>query len=1471
MSYATSDPKAVRVDQPELKSAGLTSLLALGLDIGSVSISCALMNSEKEVLRTAHLPHRGRVAETLASVISELGPIRSAVACTSSGPRLIPLVRSFDPQICLISSVRKLLGQPGSILFVGGEKFGLIRFDGQGRYRGTRSNTSCAAGTGSFLDQQARRLGFPGTAELCKAALGCSGTPPKISTRCAVFARTDLVHAQQSGYSIEEICAGLCRGLAQNIADTLLGGEAPREPVVFAGGVSRNGAVLAHLEEILGVRVVTHELAPVFGAIGACLNLLEDGCAEPIELGAVSPKELLLPQEGGKQYFFAPLDLDNADMQGSDGERRFVFQSGRFSRIHPIEVDVYRVMAPGDSGVFLGIDIGSTSTKAVLMDRAEEPLAGFYTRTLGSPLSAVQAISEAIADFETHEGQPLSFLGVAATGAGRSFIGSIVGADLIVNEITAHAKAAYALDPLVDTIIEIGGQDAKFTTMKDGMVTFSHMNTVCAAGTGSFLEEQAARLECDLDAYAERVRGVRAPLASDRCAVFMERDINNFLGQGFSAEEILAAALFSVRENYMQKVARGATIGRRICFQGATARNRALVAAFRQGLGKPVSVSRYCHLTGAIGAALLLREQGLVSSRFRGLKALRDDIPLRAETCSLCANHCRLSIATVDGQTVAYGFLCGRDYDSERYVDGNVSGFDLQKERKRAFTAAAAAPGQAARGHIRGGRTDSSGAERGRGPSGPAKARAPDGPAPNGRAFSGPVIGIPAALSLYEHLALWKRFFSSLSIPFITSEGFSQGIERGREVQGAEFCAPLAALHGHVRHLMTKADFVFLPVAIEEKDRGSKALRSYCYYTQFSAALASGIEDGDVRERCISPLVSFTKGKGRTKRELFQALSAIHPSRLTYGDVSRAFEDALEYHHRSIRHLRQRFFEEMKPDGEPRALLIGRPYTILSPEAGKGIAEIFGSLGIKAFSQDMLTYTWADVADIAPLLGAFQWYYAARALEAAAVAAKTPGLYPVYVTSFKCSPDSFALEYFKRILDSCGKPYLVLQLDDHDSTVGYRTRIEAGVASFRSHLHGSMQPRAGGPGKEQPRALPIVPRVGTALTGKTLLLPTWDPMVAPLLAANLRREGIDAHALSEDPVVIRKAMRHNTGQCLPLNIIAQEFMDYIETHALDPSRTALWMIRSGISCNLGMFPFFIKSLLEAHGGGMEKAEVYTGDISHIEISARATLNAYRAYLVGGLLRRVCCRIRPYERERGAADRAARRALEILVPAFEGAASRRDALDAVVALFADIPLDAKPRPKAAIFGDLYVRDNDVMNQDLIRAIEEAGGEALTTPYTEYIAIVLGSYLRRWRKERKFVDLVKYRALWVAATALSRGYRARFRGLLGEEHAVGPRGEERMLRKFGVRDEHAGESLDNLLKVLYLAASHPDLALFVQASPAFCCPSLVTEAMASDIERLTGVPVVSITYDGTGQYRNDAVVPYLRFALNGRVGS
>jgi predicted nucleotide-binding protein (sugar kinase/HSP70/actin superfamily) len=303
------------------------------------------------------------------------------------------------------------------------------------------------------------------------------------------------------------------------------------------------------------------------------------------------------------------------------------------------------------------------------------------------------------------------------------------------------------------------------------------------------------------------------------------------------------------------------------------------------------------------------------------------------------------------------------------------------------------------------------------------------------------------------------------------------------------------------------------------------------------------------------------------------------------------------------------------------------------------------------------------------------------------------------------------------------------------------------------------------------------------------------------------------------------------------------------------------MTDSTWSCNFHLFPLHIKGLLEDYGNGMEKAGVYVGDFTFSEISPFLGVGAYFAYLFGGLLRRLGCRIRPYEINPGQTDAAVETALEIFDESLSGGRSKEDALAEVIAMFEAIPKEEHRRPQVAIFGDLYVRDNDVMNQDLVRFIEQAGGEVVTTPYSEYLRIVADATFKKWSREQNYGVLLKYRVLLAMVNRLEKkvfGYYAKY---LGSPSSFRDPHPERTLGSYNVRLEHHGESWDNLLKITRLAKEYPDLRLFVQTNPVFCCPSLVTEAMARRIEELTGVPVVTLTYDGTGSFKNDRIVPYL----------
>jgi predicted CoA-substrate-specific enzyme activase len=1388
----------------------------IGIDAGSVTVSVVVMDLKGSILDTKYKYHHGKPALVLRDLLLELDYSSVAgVARTASAPDIFEGAVGFDTSVSVIQGVKFFYKDFKSILNVGGEKFVLIEFDDNGNYLNIKSNTSCAAGTGGFLDQQAKRLNLEDSAALSEKAIANTGDIPKIASRCSVFAKTDIIHCQQEGFSLEEICDGLSLGLARNIADTLISGDSDNSPMIFAGGVAKNKSVINHLEQVIGYKPQVHQYSHLFGAIGTIQLLLEEKIAKGISFSADS---IIADSNLKKDYFYEPLELKLSEYPDFDGLEHYEYLLS--DNISNVEVDIYQELKPTACiDVYIGIDIGSTSTKAIVIDRDFIPVAGFYTRTSGRPIVAVQAIFEACFSYIKNKKLSFNFVSVGSTGSGRKFIGKLIGADTILDEISAHARAAVNLDPDIDTIIEIGGQDAKFTTLRKGVVTFSQMNTVCAAGTGSFIEEQALKLGVSLSDYASLAEGARAPLASNRCTVFMERDINHYLNKNYRVDEILAAVLYSVRENYLQKVATEGNIGNRVFFQGATARNKALVAAFEQKLKKPIFVSKYCHLTGALGAAITAAEEQIGPSTFKGLEIYNETIPVRSETCDLCLNNCRIRVASVKDEEVAYGFLCGRDYETKKFVK-KAKVPSLLKVRRKILEPL--------------GLDEINDSEL-------------------------PVIGIPGGLQIYEEIPLWQKFFHNLGISTVTSEYLPDVISNGKKLAGAEFCSPMAAFYGHIDGLVDKSDIIFLPIHIENKkdEKNSARLRKFCYYTQFSSTLVSRIKHKGTEIKSMMPLVNHRATQLKTKYELLKALNKYIRGKYNFLDISRAYDDAINYYRETKDRLKKLYKTPGK--GEVKVLLAGRPYTVLLESMNKDIPDFFATLGIETVFTDSLPDVEPSES-VDKLLDQFHWSYPSAILAATDFCARTEGLYPVFVTSFKCSPDSFTLEYFKRIMDEHEKPYLILQIDDHDSNVGYETRIEAGIRAFRNHL------KSADTVIDKKEKLPVLPVIEKSLKNKTVLLPNWDSFVLPLVAANLQNIGVDARVLEETSQLISSSMKMNTGQCIPVNAVAHEYVEYIRKYNLKPKDTVLWMIKSGWACNITMYPAFIKSLIEKEGLDMSKAGVYSGELTMVEISPIVSIKTYFAYMFGGNLKKIGCMIRPYESVKGETDRVILESRDIFESAFLGKISFVDAVKQVIVKLDRIKYIKTNKPKVAIFGDLYVRDNDIMNQGLIRYIEDAGGEVLVTPYNDYAKIISGALFKRWIKELRISEVVLFKSLLAAMELLEGRYHGYLGKYIGKQISSKNPMAEKELAEFNIRIEQEGETYENILKIFRIMKEHPNVSLFVQTNPAFCCPSLITEAMSKEIETLTGVPVLSISYDGTESQKNDVIIPYLKFANN-----
>ncbi|MFC1585239.1 acyl-CoA dehydratase activase [Fibrobacterota bacterium] len=1382
----------------------------LGIDIGSVAVSTVMVDEIGKIVTSDYRFHQGRIRSALLESLGchDLSPL-CGLAVTSSSPKEFVEAGSYDTQVSIIHGVKKIHPDAGSILIIGGENFGLIKFNEKGAYESLRTNTSCAAGTGSFLDQQARRLNLEGSHSLSESAQTNEIVTPKIATRCAVFAKTDLIHAQQEGFSLPQISDGLCEGLAKNVIDTLIPDIAEiRTPLVFAGGVSMNKAIIKHLTALLDIVPVVGEYSRHYGAYGAALLFLEE--KKLITLNARSAEDIVQNPKPEKPFGYPPLKLVLSEYPDFSSLHKYLYQPQ--SGFTGVEADLYREMKQ-DQDIYIGIDVGSTSTKAALIDKDQQVIAGLYTRTSGQPLKAVQAVFEALEDmFRRHDVSP-DIRGVGTTGSGRKYIGKIIKADLVIDEITAHALAAYRLNDKVDTIIEIGGQDAKFTTMKFGMVTFSVMNNVCAAGTGSFIEEQAIKLNCPLEDFARRALGASAPLSSDRCTVFMERDINHFLTKGYSVNEVLASVLHSVRENYLMRVAVEGNIGDYICFQGATAKNKALITAFEQKLKKPIYVSPYCHLTGALGSAMILSESGVEKSTFRGTGIHREQIPVESEACTLCQNNCKIRKVTIQGETVAFGFLCGRDYDTLKYTRKKKGGFNLLQERAELFRPTA------------------------------------------DTCDSAITIGIPSALFLSEEKFIWQSFFRTLGIKTITSETVKDPVKMGKKISGAEFCAPMQAFFGHVRYLSTLCDLMFLPVYLNSKDGEKEQERQYCYYSQYASSLAASVKSLNLDNRSLMPVVS--PGTVRTIMELNRVLK--DKIKVSYWEIYFAYSKAVDLFRENKQKLINIYKRESVLDQNLQVVFLGRPYIVLEPNMNKKIPDFFREQNIKCYFQDMIPYTKADIAGIQELSSSMGWTYVSKMMEVAYVAARTKGLYPVYVTSFKCSPDSFGVEYFKRIMNEVSKPYLILELDEHGYSGGYETRIEAAIRSFNNDFHSIRK-------KPVIRKSPaVVPKLAPGFQGKTLLLPMWDPINSKLLEAALIHAGIDARLVPLEGKAVQRGPRTNTGMCIPVNIIIQSIIDFVEENRMDPEEAVVWIFKANISCNIRMYAPYMKSLFEAHGKGMEKIAVYLGEFSFFDISIQLTIEVYFAYLFGGMLRKLGCRFRPYEVEKGATDRVLQQALLLFYNTFISGRDKDDDLIRVIAMFRKIKIERTERPQVALFGDFYVRDNDVMNQNIIHAVEDYGGEAVLMPLSEAAMISTYPHIKRAILNLELMDAFKEKAVVSLVKALGKNYYRRFNEILEEPMPDMNFDYQSVLKECNLSVEQSGESADNLLNLFFLKKQYPKISLFVQMNPAFCCAGLVTEAMSSRIEQITGVPVVSLTYDGTNKNQNEKLAPYIKYPI------
>ena len=993
-------------------TSALTKLY-VGIDAGSVSVNGMVIDEKRQILyESPYVRHMGKVEENVIALIRELYKRfgQESVVCIAftgnHGKKLSERLGTFY-EFEIISQVLGAIHiQPDvrTVMSMGGQDTALAQITHHGagwELACFNTNGPCASGTGAFIDQQAERLA---TAVYEKRtgkeqrpidsilddfiSLGLkSQKPASVACRCTVFTKSDMIHLQNKGELLQDIIYGLHVGNARNYLSTIVSKRSLLEPILFIGGLSLNALqVRAFREYFPGLMVPPHSTS--IGALGAALQALQSGRKDCPDL------EKGLIQDPG-QTLSVPI--------GS----RLVLGKTVFPEKNEVP---WRLLGSSPRG-YLGIDVGSTTTKYALINDRREIIQKRYVPTQGKPIEVTQAL---LRHLREQIRDRVQVMGVATTGSGRSVVGDFVNADLIIDEITAHARGAVEIDPGVDTIFEIGGQDSKYISIANSYPLDFDMNKVCAAGTGSFLHELANKYGIDIvGEFQEIALSSHEPVKlAERCTVFMESDLVSYHQKGVHREDLIGGLCYAIVHNYLNRVVGNRKIGQRVMFLGGPSLNKAVVAAFENVLGQGLLVPRHREVLGAYGAAISLQEKMLSERRrestFRGLDSAIEDRMNHAErTCRSdpeCHNQCKLKVYNFDGRKSIWGGECGRYELSRRTGDRKENFFEV---RQRIWQS-----------HMEG-------------------VYEPLQDAPLMEADGRPTVGMIRALYGLQGSVLWAHFFDQLGLRLVLTPPTNEQISRiGIEAMVAETCYPVKVAHGHARELMGKTRYLFLPTLIDMPTPEPSERGFYCPMVQSSSYMiraAMGIHGTTL----LSPALNLKFDPEMLALDIYKQLKG----KLGFkkGQVKTAFQYALLRQEQFVKELYLRgreIIKNLSPD-EPLVVVTGRPYNLYDERVNLRLGQNLARIGAAALPMDFMDVSDVDLSDFSSMY----WGLGGQILRTARRIRSVPTYFGLHLTNFGCGADSFIEHFYKHIMGD--KAYLILEMDEHSAAAGVMTRLEA--------------------------------------------------------------------------------------------------------------------------------------------------------------------------------------------------------------------------------------------------------------------------------------------------------------------------------------------------------------------------------------------------------------------------------------------
>lgn len=1420
----------------------------IGLDAGSVSTKLVLLDEQGHLLHYTYKRHKGQPLSTAIDLLTALSSEKTAsstLSITGSAGRLIADILGMEPVNEVVAhafATRRLYPHIRTVIELGGEDSKLISLSEHSDAAiDFAMNSVCAAGTGSFLDQQAERLQL--SIEAFSSLSVQSQNPPSIAGRCSVFAKSDMIHLQQIATPVEDIVAGLCFAVARNFRGSIARGRKLTLPVAFLGGVAANAGMARAFREVMGLAdLFIPEEHAVMGAIGAALKDRESGKLYPF--GPVVLQRL------AKFTMSSSFEKGHAPLlsRGDDFPERHLVQGAGAKSTPPSGSLLFRkekttgncaceetLNSPAPIPAFLGVDIGSISTNLAVIDSGSRLLAKRYLMTAGRP---IEAVKQGLAGIGAELGDRVTICGVGTTGSGRYMIADYIGADIVKNEITAQASAAAFIDRDVDTIFEIGGQDSKYISLKNGVIVDFEMNKACAAGTGSFLEEQAEKLSIAVkEEFQQAALSAEAPCRlGERCTVFMENSLMANLQRGAAKEDLLAGLAYSIVQNYINRVVCSRPVGEKIFFQGGVAFNKSVVAAFEKYLGKKIIVPPHHDVTGAIGMALIAKQhrgkqahgtgataqiregvapeaentrtmEQISPSKFKGFGLAQGSHEISSFECKGCPNVCeinRVKIAGEDGY-LHYGGRCEKyDIRKDRTTDNPPDLFAFREEKlweehgRRAEDAKLQSSGSRTR-----------------------KA----------------AIGIPYIFYFQDYLPFWTTLLWELGFTVEVSPPTDRKtVELGLDKVIAETCFPVKVALGHIRHLIAEhVDAILLPSFVDLNPQGHPLGKGFaCPYTQTVPYTATSA----LREVAfLKPVVSLHQGSGHLKQELQKIF---RPFGLKRADLEKALRAAQKAQMNFDQAIQQKGKEVLADLKEKAVVIVGRSYNAFDRGMNLNIPKKLAALGSLSVPMDFLPLAEQDISSSWP---GMYWRAGQKILSAARFIRQSPLLYPVYIGSFSCGPDSFILKFFEEELAG-SKPYLHLEIDAHSADAGAVTRCEAFLDSIENNDGRGLAAEQ----TEEARR----PRTATAMEKRTVYIPRMSDH-AFALAAAFRHCGVAAEVLPESSrASVDLGKKYVSGkECYPCAVTTGDMVGKIQEAGFNPDQSAFFMPSGTGPCRFGQYNVFQRLVMRDLG--LENTPVFSPTQSeefykHLGVVGKDfTLKCWEGIIAIELLTKCLHETRPYEKECGVANRLYQDALGRTCRALE---STRGALVKTLAEirrdFEAVPGIRKERPQIGIVGEIFVRSNRFSNEDLAQQIEALGGEVYLAPVEEWLYYV--NHVGRQR--------VKRTGNWTAWPGLSlvRYMQKRiehrlsqpFSGFLRTLHEPDTARLISLAAPY-LHESFEGETVLSVGKSIDLI--HRGASGIISAMPFGCMPGTIVSALQRGLQADFGVPCLSLPYDGT----------------------